>query len=279
MTYPGGSTCERTRAVAVTRVDDAVLFAVERTPCHPESRRWPDQPADRCFAEVSGEQVDIGCAEGFLRDGELSLEEPVPDESADGASTTSAVRCVVHRTPGDVNMGVGEEVTLSVDEGYRERLSRSHSRCHVVSLALNLALAHAWRKDPGVRDSLGNPDFDKLAIQSSRIREDGSEDVYRIGRHLRKAGFSVNAFDDVDGVARRVEAVAERWSENGPEVLLTPRVCALEERRTWSCALGGAMASIPCGGTHVRRLDPEDDVRTKITWRPSERQVTMVAGS
>ncbi|HEY7961867.1 MAG TPA: hypothetical protein VID29_08100, partial [Solirubrobacteraceae bacterium] len=246
VTYPGGSTLEHTTVVAVAPVADRTLFAVARTPCHPESPRWPDQPADRCTLEGAGRSFAIECFEGYLSDERLQIGPPEP--------TAEALRCVVHRGPADLPVAVGTAVTLRVDEGYRQALSRSHSLCHLVSLALNAALADAWRKDPGASDSLGNPDFDKLAIRSSVIGEDGSLDTYRVGKHLRKAGFSAAALDDPAALAQRVEQIAGAWLASRPRVSVTPGVSALDERRVWSCELAQGVASFPCGGTHVERL-------------------------
>lgn len=306
ITYPAGSTSESSTVVAVGREGTRVLFAVERTPCHPESPRWPDQPADRCLVEAlqsspttsqahtsastrggpptaTVEQTPVDCKEGFLRDGRLGLgdgrlglEDP---DSPDEASET--IRCVVHSAPEELTIGVGDEVRLSVDADYRERVSRSHSRCHLISLALNAALAGAWRADkrPPAHDSLGNPDFDKLAIVSSKIGEEGSVDVYRVGRHVRKAGFSAEALDDTDTLAREVAQIAERWLLSSPEIAVTPGRCRLAERRTWSCELPEGTASFPCGGTHVRRLEPAEGLSVALSWDPRERHLRMTAGS
>jgi alanyl-tRNA synthetase len=188
-----------------------------------------------------------------------------------------ALPCVVHRAPAGAPIAVGSEVRLSVDERYRERLSRSHSRCHIASLALNAALADAWRRDPGVHDSLGNPDFDRLAIQSSTIAEDRSVDVYRIGRHVRKAGFSAQALEHGDALARRVAQIAREWIGAGVDIAVTPGVCRLEERRTWACVLADGVASFACGGTHVARLACEEGVAVRIAWVSNERRLTMTA--
>jgi alanyl-tRNA synthetase len=286
VTYPGGSTSERTAVVAVTRTEGGVLFAVERTPCHPESPRWPDQPADRCVVEVDGARFAVECFEGFLRGGMLAVGEPRREEAVadsagapDGSNATdeadAAVACVVHRAPVEAPIEIGATVRLGVDEEYREALSRSHSRCHIVSLALNAVLAQAWRKDPGVRDSLGNPDFDRLAIQSSTIREDGSVDVYRIGRHVRKAGFSAQALEEPDALARCVGEIALGWVGAGVDITVTPGVCRLEERRTWHCALSGGVAEFPCGGTHVASLTGSEGVSVEIAWEATERRLMM----
>jgi Ser-tRNA(Ala) deacylase AlaX len=324
VTYPAGSTAESTVVAAATRTADGLLFAVERTPCHPESPRWPDQPRDRCTLKVieadragaptgPPTEVPVECYEGYLLSGELELEDPPshlgdpppspsppprtphPLESRDlgesldlGAwdplagdlsedEADRAIRCVVHRVPGNPRIAVGDKVSLRVDERYREAVSRSHSRCHLVSLALNAALAGAWRKDPGARDSLGRPDFDKLAIVSSKIDEDGSLDSYRVGKHLRKAGFSVEALSDANALRREVMRIARGWLQSRPEMSVTPGRCRLEERRTWLCALPQGTASFPCGGTHIRRMEPDEGLAVAISWDPQERCLAMRA--
>jgi alanyl-tRNA synthetase len=278
ITYPAGSTAESSTVLAVTPSGGQLLFAVGRTPCHPESPRWPDQPADRCTVSAPGHgeavavAVAVECLEGFLREGDLRVGEPLDGDGAD-----KAIPCVVHRAPADLAIDVGDEVRLSVDERYRHLVSISHSRCHLVSLALNAALAEAWRKEPPARDSLGNPDFDKLAIVSSRIDETGSVDVYRIGKHVRKKGFSADALSDPEALAREVGQIAERWLQSNPEIVVTPGRCRLEERRTWSCALSEGVASFPCGGTHVTHLQAEDWPAVSIAWDPVERRLAMTA--
>jgi alanyl-tRNA synthetase len=274
VTYPAGSTAESSMVTAVSRADGEVLFAVDRTPCHPESPRWPDQPQDRCTLERDGIQVPVQCHEGFLGAGELSVGSPA---EASAALTQEAVPCVVHRAPIRDEMAVGDIVSLRVDGRYREAVSRSHSRCHLVSLALNAALADAWRKDQSTFDSLGSPDFDKLAIVSSKIDEQGSLDVYRVGKHLRKSGFSVEALNDTEALAGQVQTITKDWLMSSPEVSVTPGECRLEERRTWSCALPGRTASFPCGGTHPSRLEPDEGLAVAIAWDPQERRLTMAA--
>ncbi len=258
VTYPAGSTVERSTVAAVTRSDGQALFAVARTPCHPESPRWPDQPEDRCTLEYNGTRTAISVQEGHLLG-----EEP----------------CVVHSVPIELAPAVGQQVTLRVDERRREALSRSHSRCHLVSLALNAALREAWRKEPPARDSLGSPDFDKLAIVSSKIDEGGSLDCYRVGKHVRKAGFSVEALSDPDALAERVRDLARSWLLSSPAISVTPGECSLTERRTWTCELPGARASFPCGGTHPSRMEPDEDLEVRIAWDPDERRLQMRAGS
>ncbi len=245
ITYPAGSTAESSTVVALTHGDGHLLFAVDRTPCHPESPRWPDQPADRCTVSTAeAEAVAVECLEGFLRGGKLEVGEPGVEKPAKGAPGASkpeasepgaskpeasepgasepeasepgaskpqasepgaskpepgeprddegaepAIPCVVHRAPADLAIGVGDEVRLSVDESFRElhlgqplALSPRESRAERGADA-------AWRKEPSARDSLGNPDFDKLAIVSSRIREHGSKTSTALARACARRAF------------------------------------------------------------------------------------------
>jgi len=272
ITYPGGSTVEQTRVLAVTDTDAGTLFAVERTPCHPESPRWPDQPADRCTVQVGERSAPIACHEGHLSsDGTLAIGAGAADGEHGG------VRCVVHLLAPDSSMqlAVGDELTLRVDEPFRALISLNHSRCHLATFALNAVLADAWRKDPGTRDPLGSPDFDKLAIVSSKIEERRSLDTYRIGKSLRKKGFTPDALDDADALAERATEIAADWVRARPAISVTPGECPLQERRTWTCVLPQGPISIPCGGTHAREVTPADAFAVEIAWDPPAGQMTM----
>ena len=111
---------------------------------------------------------------------------------------------VAHLVDGDASLTEGDTVTVEVDAEYRAALSAGHSACHLASLALNAALAGAWTKEPRL-DSLGSPDFDGAANETSTILERGARDTYRIGKSLRKAGFDPAALDDPDALAASVE--------------------------------------------------------------------------
>ena len=279
VTYPAGSTAESSAVAAVTRVDGSALFAVARTPCHPESPRWPDQPEDRCMLQANGAETPVEVREGYLLGGELAVGRPAEGLDAREDPALQALACVVHSVPAELAPAVGTQVALRVQESYRQALSRNHSRCHLVSLALNAALREAWRKDPLARDSLGHPDFDKLAITSSKIDEHGSLDSYRIGKHLRKSGFSVEALSDPEALAQAVIAITRAWLLSSPTIKVSPGECPLDERRTWSCELPQGTASFPCGGTHPSAMEPDDNLEVAISWDPGERRLQMQAYS
>jgi len=124
VTYPAGSTSESSAVAALTRVDGQVLFAVGRTPCHPRSPRWPDQPEDRCTLERGGAQTPVQAQEGYLLGAEL-MAGNLPED----VDPAQALACVIHSIPAELAPAMGEEVTLRVDEKYRAALSRRHSRC------------------------------------------------------------------------------------------------------------------------------------------------------
>src|SRR5690606_31694178 len=156
---------------------------LDHTALHPVDAAWPDQPADRgTLRWAGGEAVVVDALTGGVREGELLLGAALPVRMG----TEGWTFVVAHLVDGD-HPAVGEEVQVTVDDGYRRALSAGHTACHLASLALDAALADAWTKHVPP-DALGNPGFDAAANQSSRIHEYGSIDVYRLGKSLRKKG-------------------------------------------------------------------------------------------
>src|SRR4030095_99118 len=146
--------------------------------------------------------------------------------------------------------------------------STGHTACHLASLALNRALADRWSK-PVRDDALGSPDFDGVAIASSRIAPHRSLhrprlnqplppaalDVYRLNKSLRRAGFDTASLQgDLDGLARAVADQLEQWIATGAPVRVEREGDGLTDRRSWVCELPDGTARIPCGGTHLRPL-------------------------
>lgn len=268
ITYPAGSISERTRVLAVAPRDGGLDLVVERTPCHPESPRWPDQPADEATLTVGDRTVAITCAEGGLcPDGAIVLGVELPED---------AVACVVHRVEG-LSLAVGDELELRVDEDRRAALSRHHAVCHFAALALNqtLAEAGAWRKDPGRHDALGAPDFDALAITASTIRTDGSDDRYRVSKSLRKKGVVAEALAELAPIERAVGEKLAGWLADRPAVAVTPGECPLDERRTWSSTASGVPVSFACGGTHAASVGPEDLPTVTLERDEESGEITM----
>lgn len=148
----------------------------------------------------------------------------------------------------------GASVTLTVDAGRRAGLSRGHTACHLASLALDLAVADLWRKDPGA-DALGTPDFEARANQSSRIHEDGAVDEYRLGKSLRRAGFDTESFAaTLAEREERINAQLAAWIASGASSRIETEGPTIVDRRRWHCELPESEAVILCGGTHVASL-------------------------
>jgi alanyl-tRNA synthetase len=164
---------------------------------------------------------------------------------------------------------VGDEVEVEVDAELRRSLSAGHTACHLASLALNAALEAAWRKAPRA-DAAGRPDFDGVAIETSTIVRDGSVDVYRVGRSVRKAGFEVAALDDLAAVEAAAQSTLDAWLAAGGPVRIERDGPALTDRRRWATELDGATVRIPCGGTHAGRLEDFAGIRLRLERREVE---------
>ncbi|MFJ4224790.1 hypothetical protein [Microbacterium sp. NPDC089695] len=263
MTVPASSTVVSFAGGAVRgtgvvqRVDDAdagTVIVVDRTPFHPVDHTWPDQPGDSGAISLDGASVRV--AEAVMAavsdEGVLAVGGAIPvKRGVDGWTWL-----VAHPIEGGVPAWLvpGAEVDLTVDASRRAGLSRGHTACHLASLALDLALADLWRKDPGV-DALGAPDFEGRANQSSRIHEDGAVDEYRLGKSLRRAGFDTETFAATLG--ERVDAINATlagWVASAAPSRVVPSGPTIVDRRTWQCELPEGTAEILCGGTHAASL-------------------------
>ncbi|MGL6150966.1 MAG: hypothetical protein ACRC1N_07230, partial [Aeromonas sobria] len=167
-------------SVVCCQPGETTLLVTDLTPFHPQSHLWPDQPGDVGHARWEGGEAAVGpCQMGAISpDGELFVDSAIPVKR--GAEGWRFV--VVHPLTGDHELAVGSQVELQVDSAARHALSLGHSGCHLAALALNRALIPYWRKEVNERDALGQPDFDRLAIQSSRVEPMGSREQYRIGK-------------------------------------------------------------------------------------------------
>jgi alanyl-tRNA synthetase len=251
VTYPAGAVSSQGTVVHVVDAGDGRRAVVlDETAFHPVDTAWPDQPADRGVLRIGGAGLPIvGAVVGATRGDELLLGPDVPVRTG----TEGWTFVVAHIVEGGAQVAVGDSAGVTVDAASRAALSAGHTACHLASLALDAALADAWRKD-APQDALGAPAFDALAIQESRIVADGSRDVYRVGKSLRRKGFDPAALDDLDGLAARVDAQLQEWIAAGGAVRIDRDGDTLAHRRTWVCELPGAEARLPCGGTHVASL-------------------------
>ncbi|MET0726333.1 MAG: metal-dependent hydrolase [Leifsonia sp.] len=250
--YPAGAIRNEARVLHVEPIDDsrsAVLL--DATACHPVDAGWPDQGADRAHLVVDGRDVPIlDCIVGATDGSVLHLGSDVPVRpGTDGWTFVVAHVVATSDAPPE-----DAAVSVVVDEEYRTSLSRGHTACHLASLALNRAVADRWTKEVRT-DGLGQPDFDAAAIESSRIRENASTDVFRLNKSLRRKGFATEGLiDELDAVDAAANDALAGWVASGASVRIDRDGDLLTDRRYWVCDLPEASVRIACGGTHVGSL-------------------------
>lgn len=249
VTYPNGMTTGTATVVHVEpAADGTAVVLLDSTPAHPVDAGWPDQGPDHGrLVDGSRELELVDCVVAATDGQELHLGQDIP--VAKGSEGWNFVVAHVIR---DTPPAVGSPVTVMIDEAHRAAVSAGHTACHVASLALNRTMSGNWKKE--VRpDALGAPDFDALAISSSTISENGSLDVYRLGKSLRRKGFIPQDLD-VAAAEVSINTTLRRWVDSGAEVAIERDGELLTDRRYWICRLPDGTARIPCGGTHVRSL-------------------------
>lgn len=261
MTYPTADT-RVTYATGATEACAVVLHVEElpdgrravlldETSAHPVDAGWPDQGADRAVLHAGIVEIALLDCVVAATDGTglfLGRDIGVPK------GTEGWVFVVAHIVPGESALAEGDAVRVAVDAGTRSRTSAGHTACHLASLALNLAVADRWKKQPRA-DALGSPDFDATAIEVSLIAENASTDTYRLGKSLRKKGFITEGFDEaLPALTDTINATLADWVEADAAVHIDREGDGLTDRRYWVCDLPGGAARIPCGGTHLSRL-------------------------
>ena len=251
-------------SVVCCQPGETTLLVTDRTPFHPQSHLWPDQPGDVGYARWEGGEAAVGpCRMGAISpDGELFVDSAIPVKR--GAEGWRFV--VVHPLTGDHELAVGSRVTLQVDRDARHALSLGHSGCHLAALALNRVLIPYWRKEVSERDALDQPDFDRLAILTSRVEPMGSREQYRIGKSLRKKGVNSEALlADLALIEEQVNQQLADWISAGGEIRRSRAGEAIIDSRYWHCTLEGKEVTIPCGGTHVTTLAELGQVKVQLT--------------
>lgn len=246
--------------------DGRPALVVAETPFHPLDHTWPDQPADTGVVRVGGvELAVVDCVTGAVGpDGTFAVAEEIPVRRGDEEWAWLALH-VLDAVPGDPADLVGAPAELVVDAERRAALSAAHTSCHILAFALNAVLAPRWRKEVRT-DSLGRPDFDNLAITRSRMDESGSRDDYRIGKSLRKKGFTADDLEaDLPGIRDEVEALLAQWLKTDAEVRIEVPGPALTARRVWHCGLPDGDAHVACGGSHLGRLGELRSLAIELT--------------
>lgn len=254
VSFAGGDLTGSSTVARVETSSRGTVVVVDATPFHPVDHTWPDQPGDT--GELSAEGNAVRITEAVMAavsdEGEFAVGSEIPVKRGVEGWTW----LVGHPIDGDAPAWLteGARVELSVDAPRRAGLSRGHTACHLASLALDIALADLWRKDPG-SDALGNPNFEARANQSSRIHEDGAVDEYRLGKSLRRAGFDTETFaTTLEARETAINSQLATWVASGATSRVVPEGPTIVDRRSWHCALPDGDAEILCGGTHVESL-------------------------
>ncbi len=274
--YPAGATSAEARVLHVEPIagdfePGRAVVILDRTAFHPVDVAWPDQGPDRGVLRAGGADVAVlDCVVGATDGTELFLGADIPVRKG----TDGWAFVVAHVIAQPDALAEGDAVTTEVDAAYRAALSAGHSGCHLASLALNAALAGAWSKDAPL-DGLGSPEFDETAIETSTIFENGSRDVYRVGKSMRKKGFDPAALDDPAALAATVNATLASWIAAGGDVRIDRDGERLTDRRYWIAGIDGRQVKSPCGGTHVDSLAELGAVTVALTTEQLEGGVGM----
>lgn len=256
------------------QLDSKVLLSIQtpqqtfvvtkETPFHPVSHIWPDHPADRgLLDEYTVTDCQVGAVE--LENGKLFIGEEIPVKR----DTPGWVFVVVHCLEGTAyNIQPGQVVSLKVDKGYQDALSRGHSAGHIAYLALNKVLNENgyWRKDADRKDPHGHYDFNSYAQVTSFVTPDECHDTYRLGKTLRKRGLnSADVLANLESLQSLVNQQVASWLELGSEVSMDCHGEFLTDSRYWKCDFQeGEIAVIPCGGTHAQSLDEFEAIQVQL---------------
>lgn len=241
--------------------DGSTVIFLDKTPFHPVDIRWPDQPADKGTIIVNDESfnvIDCIILGVHKETNEIRNIKEILKEDKD--NWYEVVGHVLDNSIGKLpNFFLDVDVLTKVDIDFRNKLSLHHTSSHLAAFAINYIFKKFWRKDPGPsnKDSLGSPNFDKLAMEKSSIFPDRSEDLYKLGKSLKKKGFeSEQLLKEIEIVQSEINTLLnENWlkSDSRPQIIADGPL--LNDRRRWQCDLNDVgTAELPCGGTHVSKL-------------------------
>ena len=193
MTLPGTDTVV-TYPDGATRQDSLVLHCeplgggrfvvlLDSTPCHPVDAGWPDQGADRAVLRLGDGTVAtvtdavVGATDGSM----LLIGAEVPVRP--GTEGWSFV--VAHIVDSPIEEGALVHVEVDDDTAVP---SPSATRPATSPRSRSTAPSPAAGERRSAPTVSAQPDFDRSAIASSLIRENGSTDSFRLNTSLRRKG-------------------------------------------------------------------------------------------
>jgi alanyl-tRNA synthetase len=256
VTYPEGVTDATARVVAAVPYQAGCALFTDTTPFHPLDHTWPDQPADRGMLQArAGEfvvrDVIMAAADRGKTDN-VMFGADITARRGDPAWDFYVAHLVSEKEALDL---VDQTVQLKVDTNFRHALSASHTACHLMAFALNRACARYWKKDVE-KDTIGSPNFDKVAIQRSSIGPNNSTDDYRIGKSLRKSGLdAATLVNELPAIETYINTILNDWIARSSAIVIERSDDTVAARRWWTCNLPDGIAKVPCGGTHLANLD------------------------
>ena len=279
VTFPAGATSGTATVLAVHELPEGGAgVIVDTTPFHPLDHSWPDQPGDTGTLVVDGaEHTVTDCVTGGVGpDGEFAVGTDIPVRRGDETWQWLAVHVLEKEKLDNAVPAPGTSVELRVDESRRAALSASHTGCHLMALALNETLADRWRKEART-DGLNHPDFDSLAMDTSRIGLDASTDRYRLGKSLRKKGFDSEGLREaLPELTEKVNARLAEWLAQDAAIRIDTPGPELTARRQWVCELPEGTVEIACGGTHLRRLGELASLTAELTLSEDGSELVVV---
>lgn len=251
VTFQNGSCRETTRIAAVAERGDNLMVMAEVTPFHPQDFQWPDQPADKGSLRTADGRsfaVEDAVFAGVSPNGMIFVDGEIPAKKQDSDWRFCVAHVIRDKS---LSFAPGEEIELTVDEKRRLSLSRAHSAAHLMALALDRSLAPLWRKEVRT-DALGSPDFDRLAMDASRIGFLSCRDHYRLGKSLRKKGFWGDGLrQNLTRHEDEINATLAAWLADDTPISRRSEGDELTSHKFFSTTIEGRAVEMPCGGTHA----------------------------
>ncbi len=264
----------------IKETEQGKWLVVTETPFHPVSHIWPDHPEDRGYIEIDDNPFLLqACKTGAieLATGELYIDKDIPIKRGEDGW----VFVVSHLISKEAEISVENKVTLVVDKKYQMALSRGHSAGHIAYLALNKVLhAQYWRKDADRKDELGHYNFNSYAQETSFVTEDYCEDMYRLGKTLRKRGLnSAEMMTDLNIIEDQVNQQIASWLTLESDVIIECEGKTLTDSRYWITDFGvDGKVKLPCGGTHVNSFKEYQRIKVQLVAK-NDQQLLMLTRS